>query len=111
MVERFGLIESSTRKARQNHSIISKRRRELTEVGDEEIAGGREEDEEEDVEMEIGFPTDVQHVAHIGCDGSRTTILTLHDRDAAPGFLSLPALTLEEFVAGNSDTVEHVLLL
>ncbi|RWV80270.1 hypothetical protein GW17_00058485 [Ensete ventricosum] len=71
----------------------------------------REEEEEEDVEMEIGFPTDVQHVAHIGCDGSRTTILTLHDRDAAPGFLSLPALTLEEFVAGNSDTVEHVLLL
>uniref|UniRef100_A0A804K1B0 CRIB domain-containing protein n=1 Tax=Musa acuminata subsp. malaccensis TaxID=214687 RepID=A0A804K1B0_MUSAM len=73
----------------------------------------REEDEE--VEMEIGFPTDVQHVTHIGCDGSRT-IITLHNRDGAPEFLSLPALTLEEFVAGNSDIVaanespEHVLL-
>ncbi|KAI3841747.1 hypothetical protein MKW92_031597 [Papaver armeniacum] len=30
-------------------------------------------DEEEDVEMEIGLPTDVKHVAHIGWDGSTTT--------------------------------------
>ncbi|WOL04403.1 CRIB domain-containing protein RIC4 [Canna indica] len=26
-------------------------------------------EEDEEVEMEIGFPTDVQHVAHIGWDG------------------------------------------
>ncbi|CAL9102355.1 unnamed protein product [Musa textilis] len=26
-------------------------------------------DDDDEVEMEIGFPTDVQHVAHIGCDG------------------------------------------
>ncbi|KAG0485891.1 hypothetical protein HPP92_009759 [Vanilla planifolia] len=28
------------------------------------------EREDEDVEIEIGFPTDVQHVAHIGLEGS-----------------------------------------
>lgn len=28
------------------------------------------EREEEEMEIEIGFPTDVQHVAHIGLDGS-----------------------------------------
>ncbi|XP_026389155.1 CRIB domain-containing protein RIC4-like isoform X2 [Papaver somniferum] len=30
-------------------------------------------DDDEDIEMEIGLPTDVKHVAHIGWDGSTTT--------------------------------------
>lgn len=30
----------------------------------------REEEEEMEQEIEIGLPTDVQHVAHIGLDGS-----------------------------------------
>ncbi|XP_019452175.1 PREDICTED: CRIB domain-containing protein RIC4-like [Lupinus angustifolius] len=29
--------------------------------------------EKEDIEMEIGYPTDVKHVTHIGLDGSTTT--------------------------------------
>ncbi|XP_071723167.1 CRIB domain-containing protein RIC4-like [Rutidosis leptorrhynchoides] len=32
------------------------------------------DEEEEEVEMEIGFPTDVKHVTHIGLDGTTTTI-------------------------------------
>lgn len=31
----------------------------------------KEEIEETEKEMEIGFPTDVKHVTHIGLDGSR----------------------------------------
>lgn len=30
-------------------------------------------DEEKEQEMQIGFPTDVKHVAHIGSDGPATT--------------------------------------
>ncbi|VVA92414.1 unnamed protein product [Arabis nemorensis] len=30
-------------------------------------------DEEREAEMEIGFPTDVKHLSHIGVDGTMTT--------------------------------------
>lgn len=33
----------------------------------------RKDEEVEEVEMEIGYPTDVKHVTHIGLDGSTTT--------------------------------------
>ncbi|OAY80409.1 CRIB domain-containing protein RIC4 [Ananas comosus] len=33
-----------------------------------------EEEEEEERDMEIGLPTDVQHVAHIGWDGFNTSM-------------------------------------
>jgi hypothetical protein len=29
--------------------------------------------DEKEQEMQIGFPTDVKHVAHIGCDGPSAT--------------------------------------
>lgn len=45
-----------------------------------------EEEEAEEVEMEIGFPTDVQHVAHIGWDG----FSTMKSWGRAPDCLSLP---------------------
>ncbi|ESQ34122.1 hypothetical protein EUTSA_v10009145mg [Eutrema salsugineum] len=32
-----------------------------------------EEREEREAEMEIGFPTDVKHLSHIGVDGTMTT--------------------------------------
>uniref|UniRef100_A0A1J3HKG4 CRIB domain-containing protein RIC2 n=1 Tax=Noccaea caerulescens TaxID=107243 RepID=A0A1J3HKG4_NOCCA len=32
-----------------------------------------EETEEREAEMEIGFPTDVKHLSHIGVDGTMTT--------------------------------------
>ncbi|CAN6975786.1 unnamed protein product, partial [Brassica rapa subsp. trilocularis] len=34
---------------------------------------GDEEREEREAEMEIGFPTDVKHLSHIGVDGTMTT--------------------------------------
>ncbi|XP_038886498.1 CRIB domain-containing protein RIC4-like [Benincasa hispida] len=33
----------------------------------------KDEDQIDEVEMEIGYPTDVKHVTHIGLDGSTTT--------------------------------------
>ncbi|ERN02272.1 hypothetical protein AMTR_s00343p00013980 [Amborella trichopoda] len=52
--------------------------------------------EEELVEMEIGFPTDVKHVAHIGWDGSGTGI----KRWEGPEVLAFPSsVSLREFEA------------
>lgn len=34
--------------------------------------GDEEEEEEEERELVIGYPTDVQHVGHIGWDGGQT---------------------------------------
>ncbi|WVZ61267.1 hypothetical protein U9M48_011169 [Paspalum notatum var. saurae] len=39
--------------------------------------GGEEEEEEEEREIVIGYPTDVQHVGHIGWDGGNHTKLGL----------------------------------
>lgn len=51
---------------------------------------------EDEVEMEIGFPMDVQHVSHIGMDVEG--IGTLNNWVGDPELLSLsvPALTVEE---------------
>nr|XP_029118492.1 CRIB domain-containing protein RIC4-like [Elaeis guineensis] len=53
-------------------------------------------EEDEEMEMEIGFPIDVQHVAHIGWDGS-DSVSTMKSWDGAPDFLSLPSLSQREF--------------
>lgn len=50
--------------------------------------------------MEIGFPTDVKHVTHIGWDGPTTTTTTSMkgwDDFIAPDLLSLPAISLRQF--------------
>ena len=61
----------------------------------------KEEDDEKDDDMdagiEIGFPTDVQHVAHIGLDGS-TNLSSLRGLEGARDLLPLSNLTtLEQF--------------
>lgn len=38
-------------------------------AGEDGGGGGEDEEEEEEREMVIGYPTDVQHVGHIGWDG------------------------------------------
>lgn len=58
------------------------------------LAVYKEEDEE--MEMEIGFPADVQHVAHIGWNGSNS-VSTMKSLDGAPDFLSLPSPSLRQF--------------
>jgi hypothetical protein len=59
----------------------------------------KEDDEDEDIDtgIEIGFPTHVQHVAHIGLDGS-TNVSSLRGIEGARELLSLSNLTtLEQF--------------
>ena len=49
--------------------------------------------EEEVMEMEIGFPTNVQHVGHIGWDGSNnTSVSTMESWDRTPEFMQIPSL-------------------
>ncbi|XP_023005090.1 CRIB domain-containing protein RIC4-like [Cucurbita maxima] len=57
-----------------------------------------EEEDVEEVEMEIGYPTDVKHVTHIGLDGSTTTnpIVKGWDNNLNP-FLSFPSISLRHF--------------
>ncbi|KAK9159430.1 hypothetical protein Syun_005771 [Stephania yunnanensis] len=53
----------------------------------------------EELDMEIGFPTDVKHVTHIGWDGPGTTN-PLKGWESLRGpqeLLSLPALSLRQF--------------
>ena len=55
------------------------------------------EDDDMDVGIEIGFPTDVQHVAHIGLDGS-TNLSSLRGLEGARDLLPLSNLTtLQQF--------------
>ncbi|XP_043690884.1 CRIB domain-containing protein RIC4-like [Telopea speciosissima] len=55
-------------------------------------------DEVEEMDMEIGFPTDVKHVTHIGWDGSVTTNpLKVWDTLKAPEMISLPNISLKQF--------------
>ncbi|KAA8538939.1 hypothetical protein F0562_025631 [Nyssa sinensis] len=55
--------------------------------------------EEMETEMEIGFPTDVKHVTHVGLDGSATTNpIRGWDNLIAPELLSLPSVnSLRQF--------------
>ncbi|KAJ8646169.1 hypothetical protein MRB53_007917 [Persea americana] len=55
----------------------------------------KEEDMEE-MDMEIGFPTDVKHVTHIGWDGSTTTMKSWDDLKS-PDLFSLPSISLRQF--------------
>ncbi|XP_052207922.1 CRIB domain-containing protein RIC4 isoform X2 [Diospyros lotus] len=65
------------------------------------------EDGEMEMEMEIGFPTDVKHVTHIGWDGSATAVTTNsalkgcwdHNLTTTPppDLLSFPSISLRQF--------------
>lgn len=49
--------------------------------------------EEENLGMEIGLPTDVKHVTHIGIDGSAASILSKGwDNLQAPDLPALPSV-------------------
>ncbi|XP_068665346.1 CRIB domain-containing protein RIC4-like [Aristolochia californica] len=59
------------------------------------------EEEIGEMQMEIGFPTDVKHVTHIGWDRSTTTATTTTFKDwgdfKTPELLSLPPISLKQF--------------
>lgn len=62
-------------------------------------------DDKEEKELEIGYPTDVKHLTHIGWDGS-TTI-----SNAAKGWenltpseiISFPSISLKQFEAAMAE--------
>ncbi|XP_030536508.2 CRIB domain-containing protein RIC4-like isoform X2 [Rhodamnia argentea] len=57
-----------------------------------------EEMEEIDVELEIGYPTDVKHVTHIGLDGStHTDPVKEWENINTPELLAFPSLSLKQF--------------
>ncbi|KAL5542873.1 hypothetical protein UlMin_010583 [Ulmus minor] len=58
---------------------------------------GEDEIEEEVKEIEIGFPTDVKHVTHIGVDGSTTTNPVKGWQNLnPPELVSFPSISLNQ---------------
>ncbi|XP_020219927.1 CRIB domain-containing protein RIC4 isoform X1 [Cajanus cajan] len=65
-----------------------------------------DEFEEVEIDMEIGCPTDVQHVTHIGWDGIASSAEPIRGWDALipPELLSLSSQSLKRQEASNLDT-------
>ncbi|KAK9062494.1 hypothetical protein SSX86_019681 [Deinandra increscens subsp. villosa] len=56
------------------------------------------EEIEMEIELEIGYPTDVKHVTHIGYDGSMTTNpMKSWDKIETPEIHSFPSISLKQF--------------
>ncbi|KAI3794879.1 hypothetical protein L1987_37520 [Smallanthus sonchifolius] len=66
------------------------------------------EEIEMEIELEIGYPTDVKHVTHIGYDGSMTTNPVKNwDNIETPEIYSFPSISLKQFqhaMAAQSET-------
>lgn len=56
-------------------------------------------DEEEEKEMEIGYPTDVKHLTHIGWDGSTTVsnVAKGWENLTPSEIISFPSISLKQF--------------
>ena len=68
----------------------------------------KEEIEETEKEMEIGFPTDVKHVTHIGLDGSRTiNPVKGWENLNPPEVLSFPSISLNQFELAMASLSHH----
>ncbi|XP_015165227.1 CRIB domain-containing protein RIC4-like isoform X1 [Solanum tuberosum] len=66
--------------------------------GFSQLFARREEVEEEETEIEIGYPTDVKHLTHIGWDGS-TTINPIKGWEnlKPPEIISFPSISIKQF--------------
>lgn len=63
-------------------------------------------EEADEMELEIGCPTDVKHVAHIGWDGDASATASPvmgWDNLVTPQLLSLPSPSLEHFHLSRAD--------
>ncbi|XP_054805398.1 CRIB domain-containing protein RIC4-like [Prosopis cineraria] len=74
----------------------------------------KEETKEMEAEMEIGYPTDVKHLTHIGLDGSTTTT-TPNDKawdnlKPPPELLSLSSISFKHFEIAMAAQAHHPLL-
>ncbi|XP_028759558.1 CRIB domain-containing protein RIC4 [Neltuma alba] len=72
----------------------------------------KEETEDMEAEMEIGYPTDVKHLTHIGLDGSTTTN---NDKDwdnlkPPPELLSLSSISFKQFEIAMAAQAHHPLM-
>ncbi|KAM0888901.1 hypothetical protein ACQ4PT_028051 [Festuca glaucescens] len=73
-----------------------------------EIYKDEEEEEEDGMDIQIGFPTDVQHVAHIGLDGSSNVASLRGMEGAARDLLSLSTnLSLQQFDFAMASLAAH----
>ena len=62
-------------------------------------------------EMEIGYPTDVKHVTHIGFDGSTTTNnVKGWDNLNAPEFLCLSPISIKRFELAMNTQAQQSLI-
>ncbi|KAL5204378.1 hypothetical protein ABZP36_009249 [Zizania latifolia] len=67
-----------------------------------------DDDEGMEIDIEIGFPTDVQHVAHIGLDGSSNITSLRGMQEEARELLSLSTnLTMEQFEHAMASLAAH----
>ncbi|XBI31162.1 hypothetical protein VPH35_054770 [Triticum aestivum] len=65
------------------------------------------DEEDEDDDIQIGFPTDVEHVAHIGLDGS-SSVASLRGMDGARELLSLSTnISLQQFEFAMASIAAH----
>ncbi|XP_057960260.1 CRIB domain-containing protein RIC4-like isoform X1 [Malania oleifera] len=63
-----------------------------------QLVANYKEEAVEEMEMEIGYPTDVKHVTHIGWDGTTTTNpVKGWENLKAPEILSFPSISLKQF--------------
>uniref|UniRef100_A0A0D9XRZ3 CRIB domain-containing protein n=1 Tax=Leersia perrieri TaxID=77586 RepID=A0A0D9XRZ3_9ORYZ len=72
-----------------------------------EIYKEEDEDDDMDINIEIGFPTDVQHVAHIGLDGSSNISSLRGLQEEARELLSMSNLTMEQFEFAMASLAAH----
>jgi hypothetical protein len=70
----------------------------IFEIYKDDDDGDDEDEDDMGTSIEIGLPTDVQHVAHIGLDGSTNLSSLIRAREGARELFSLSSLTtLEQF--------------
>ncbi|XP_029127942.1 CRIB domain-containing protein RIC4 isoform X2 [Cajanus cajan] len=71
----------------------------------------KEDVEEMEPEMEIGYPTDVKHVTHIGIDGSTiTNNVKGWDNVKAPELLSLSPISFKQFELAMATQANYPLI-
>ncbi|KAL2329677.1 hypothetical protein Fmac_017258 [Flemingia macrophylla] len=71
----------------------------------------KEDVEEMEHEMEIGYPTDVKHVTHIGIDGSTiTNNVKGWDNVKAPELLSLSPISFKQFELAMATQANYPLI-
>ena len=71
----------------------------------------KEDLDEMEMDMEIGCPTDVKHVTHIGWDGAATPNPIMGwDNLISPDLMSVPSVSLEQFELSSARQADAPLI-